>query len=144
MFCSECEKQVENNAKFCANCGSKQAEELFKLPAGIQTTENYNTYSSQPSHVTGVQSNTNHTLDINNKGNLNTLIAVLLTLFFNSFGLFYASITGGAVMTLLNIFGVVVFAASYTIFTPIGGWLLFFFGIWFGSILWAVISTKKS
>ncbi len=39
MFCNECGKQVNNEDKFCSNCGTKQGEKLFKLPAGIQMTD---------------------------------------------------------------------------------------------------------
>ncbi len=150
MFCSECGKQVNNEAKFCANCGTKQDEQLINIPAGIQTTDSYNTehsnnhYNAPPSNVTRIESNANHTVDINNKGKLNTLVAILLPIFFNSLGLFYASVTGGVVMTSLNVLGLVVLINSspLSVFYSGGGIGLFFFGIWFGSIIWAAISTK--
>ncbi len=46
MFCSKCGVAVDNDAKFCANCGTKQVEQQFKLPAGIQTTDTHTSHLS--------------------------------------------------------------------------------------------------
>lgn len=158
MFCSECGKQVEDNAKFCASCGAKQIEQPFELPEGIQTKDNYtnrtqpsnNHYNAPPSHATKVESNSNITIDVNKKSKL---AAFLLVLFFGPIGLFYASVKGGVIMCLLIVLTwILVFGGLYGLFSGsqagaaagIGLAIILSFIIYIGSIIWAVISTRQS
>ena len=76
-------------------------------------------------------------------------IAILLTLLFGPIGLFYASVTGGLIMTFTPIFLllIVVVGSSQSNFVP-EGWslgLLIVFPLtyWLTNIIWAVISVNN-
>lgn len=152
MFCSECGKQVEDNAKFCASCGTKQVEQLFKLPEGVQTTESNSNYSTQPSNnhynapPSHVTTNINHTIDVNKKSKL---VAFLLVLFFGPIGLFYASVKGGVIMCLLIVltwiltFGGLFSGSIAGASAGIGLAIILSFIIYIGSFIWAVVAIEK-
>jgi hypothetical protein len=66
-----------------------------------------------------------------------TATAVILTLFFGGLGLFYASIVGGIVMTILEILCIVVGVFTFGL-----GFLLIPV-IHIVTLIWAVVAVKK-
>lgn len=60
-----------------------------------------------------------------------TGVAFVLTFFFGPFGLFYSSVTGGLIMTLLGIpFSILTFGVGY-------------FFVWVGSIIWGCVAADS-
>jgi hypothetical protein len=83
------------------------------------------------------------------KSTKSTGVAILLTLVLGPIGLFYASVTGGLVMTLipflfafLFLFGIIGGAGSLVLSSLT---LLVFFGLasWLICIIWAVVAVRK-
>lgn len=75
-------------------------------------------------------------------------IAILLTFFFGPLGLFYASVTGGMIMTFLPVFlfllGIVGMLRDSVVLLGLSVGLLVVFWLvcWLVSIIWAVISVS--
>lgn len=64
-------------------------------------------------------------------GQKSTGVAFVLTFFFGPFGLFYSSVTGGLIMTLIGIpFSVVTLGVGY-------------FFVWVGSIIWGCVAADS-
>lgn len=75
--------------------------------------------------------------------------SVLLTFFFGPLGLFYASVTGGLILTIIAVinyggaalFSLLTFGYGAVIAWPIAA--LLGFGLWIWAIIWAIIATNE-
>ncbi len=65
-------------------------------------------------------------------------LALLLTIFFGPLGMFYVTIPGGIVMTIVAFFFFLIALITAGI-----GVILFPFFIWLPCIIWTIIATKK-
>ena len=118
MFCKHCGASISQESTFCPSCGKSQGK----------------TVAVQQTQIIGVQS-------------LKSLgAAIALTVLFGPFGLLYATVKGGLILTAAGAAAFVLFFVSalgsqnpvLSLFCMLIGFLL-----WPGSIVWAWYAVTK-
>ena len=134
MFCSECGKQVGDEAKFCGECGAPTNADGNILHPAIQETTTVSNENKVALNMAAVA--------VNSKS---VGIAFILILFFGPLGMLYSTIKGGVVMLILPIpiFIIMFTRAISGNLDGIALGLIFFIFYWVICLVWGVTAVNS-
>lgn len=136
MFCSECGKQVQDNAKFCGECGARTAANINEDKADSTTFSfaNGRLEIIEQADVVNAKNNSS-------KKDMGT--AIILTVLLGPVGLFYANVMTAFLLLGVFLLGYLKYQSGYS-FEALEDFATLSIVLWLISIVLAVIFTSKN